>query len=88
MPTVDISANVGPQWVVPHECVKLKNVLSENAHMTIFKGTMTVKEEVGSKTVSVAAKTIKGGTVEGVVLPQSVLHVLLSSPPWVHHSVQ
>ena len=66
MPTVDVSADIGPQWVVYHECVKLKNVLSENVHMTIFKGAMTAKDEVGSKTLSVAAKTIKGGTAEGV----------------------
>ena len=65
MPTVDVPADMAPQWLVSHECVKLKNVLSENAHMTIFKGTMTAKDEMSTKTLSVAAKTVKGETAEG-----------------------
>lgn len=60
MPTVRVSVDVGPQWLVSCERVKLKNVLSENAHMAIFKGAMTAEDGTNSRTQSVAAKTIKG----------------------------
>ena len=55
--------------MVSCECVKLKNVLSENAHMTIFKGTMAAEDEMSTKAQSVAAKTIKGRTTEEVWPP-------------------
>ena len=55
--------------MVSCECVKLKNVLSENAHMTIFKGTMAAEDDMSTKAQSVAAKTIKGRTAEEVWPP-------------------
>ena len=68
MPTVKFPTDIGQQWLIPHEIMKLKNVLSENAHITIFKGTMTVGDEHNSRTQSVAAKTIKGLHVVGVLI--------------------
>lgn len=65
VPTVRVSVDVGPQWLVSHERVKLKNVLSENAHVTIFKGAMTAENGMNSRTQSVTAKTIKGRNCRG-----------------------
>lgn len=50
--------------MVSCESVQLKNVLSESAHMTIFKGTMEAEDKMSTKAQSVVAKTIKGRTAE------------------------